>query len=1507
VKTVAARIITFFVLNLTMLSLQANNSLDAIKFRHFDNENRLGFMTVTDIQQDQLGYLWISGQNGVARFDGYQFKSMKKIPQQDRSLGDNFVWQMKPDENNGLWAVTRGGFSHFDTKTGSFSNYSRKTVANSTDPEITAVTIDSKSRLWLGTRSHGLQLFDANNKQAIPKQKAPGGLTKYINTLLADENGIWIGSGPALLRSQGTGNLSYFDFTTAAIEQIPLPFKAGVTKLIQTDDGIIWIATYGDGVWKFDRKTRTFIDSISLPNNKVNALLADHKNRLWIATSSGLYQYHNKQLNPVGINARSGDGPGNRVITALKKDSSGNLWIGTWTEGLYQMELFENGFKFMRANSNQNSISSNEVVSMTTTEDKELWVAIWRKGVDRFDPSGNKIGFYQHQPDNPHSLTKGNTRQVHIDHRKQLWIATSTGLNRYNKSTNNFTRFEYDRKDPKGLCGPWVIHLSSDINGLWIGTRGNGACFLGYDSNQFIHFAKKQAEIGVLSHNDISVIYSDFPRGVWIGTEGGGLNYFDAENKLTVYTKSNPAARISNNNITSIAKVNDNEFWIGTFDDGINIFKYKGSSKNPTLVKTISTLDGLASNSISYLIKSDKDTIWASSINGISKINTLNYEITEFEQKLSFLDGSGHKSQSGNLYFGGAKGLIYFNPNNIQYNNHIPPIVLTEFRLNNDIVTSTDENMPVEIELATEIIIPYQKNMFTVSYAALDFQAPDKNQYRHRLQGFDNNWINNSADRHFATYTNLPAGHYRLIIQGSNNDNIWNNEGRTLNVIVESSPWLSLWAIFGYSLITLLIFSYLIWEYRQRMQMNLTYNADLQDTEERLMMSLWGSGNELWDWDMASTETIRTNQLQLLVLPKHLLNGSIEGLKGYVHAKDIARLNRAYIEHLNSRKPMFECSYRIHNENGEWIWVLDKGKIVEWNEIGNPLRMSGTLENINTMKSTEERLNIIAKSLENTADGIWITDHKFNFVFVNNTYTTLTGIQEKSILNTEYHFSDIGNQNRTFEEYVKGYLLSDGRWKGEIWDKRENGEHFLQHLNIDSLRDENDNITHFIGVFSDITERKNSEKELYKLAKYDRLTSLLNASEFKIILKQHINVIESLENSKFALIFIGLDDFSTVNELLGLEAGDYVLTETANRIRRCFPKLETIARYSGDEYIILLPNSADNQLNKNLQKLRRILAEEYIYNNRTINITSSIGISLYPDHGTQAEQIFENSYTAMYRIKNSSGDNIQYFNESILSRKKISSQLENEIIEGINEQQFELYFQPRINLLNNKLTCIESLLRWNNPKRGLLTPGIFLPLAEQTGLIHKLGDWITQSAAESSYKFQEIIQKIPLSLRVSSEQLRQPFFAEKLVENLEAFSVDQTQIELIFNEAEITNARLTSKQNLDALNNLQIRISLTNFTTAESSLIWLQQQNITSLRVSRKLISQIDQNDTSKVMIKMLITLAKTLSIDCIADGVETEAQRLWLKQNGCQYATGYLFAKPMPIAAMTEYLLTQK
>ncbi len=1488
--------------------LHANASLDDIKFRHFDSENSLGFMTVTDIRQDKLGFLWVSGQNGISRYDGYKFNSLKKIPQQEQSLGDNFVWQMKEDDSHGLWVVTRSGFSHFDTLTGIFSNYTINTTSNSSEQEITSLTIDKNNQLWLGTRSQGLLLFDQSTKETHRIAKPATMPGDYINTILSTEKGLWMGSGPALLRNQGKPGLLYYNFTTSKFDSIALPFSSGVTTLIQSENGIIWVATYGDGVWKFDSKKRQFVDSISLPNNKVNSLLEDQKKRLWIATSSGLYQYQARTLKAVAIDARSGEGPGIRVITALKQDPSGNLWIGTWTEGLYQMELFENGFKSMRSNSNKNSLSSNEVASMTTTLNNELWVGIWRKGVDRFDSSGKKIAHYYHDPKNPNSLTPGNIRQVHRDRQNQLWVSTSGGLNRYNKQSDNFTQYLYEVDNQDGLCGPQVIFLSSDEKGLWIGSRGNGACFLPYGENKFIQYSQKDSHGGLLSHSDISVIFSEDSNGIWIGTEGGGLNFVDKNNNVTVYSKNNSNFNISNDNITSIIKINEEQLWVGTYGGGINILSYSDDPRKARLVKTLTTLDGLPSDSISYLIKDDLGNVWMSSNIGITKIHSGTYNISEFENKLSFLNGSGYKSDNGTLYFGGAKGLLFFDPKNIQYNKHIPPIVLTEFRLNNRVVSpSADGPMQQQIELAKKVTIPYQKNMFTISYAALDFQAPEKNQYRHKLQGFDKNWIENSSERHFATYTNLPAGNYRLIILGSNNDKVWNNKGRTLEIVVEPSPWFSLWAIFAYSILILLIFSYLIWEYRQRMQMNLAYNAELKNTEERLMMSLWGSGNELWDWDMLSSHTVRTNQLNLEVLPKHLLNGSLDGLKGYVHDKDINRLNKAYVEHLSSHQAMFECSYRVHDANGNWVWVLDKGRIVKWNESGIPVRMSGTLENINAMKTTEERLNIIAKSLENTADGVWITDHKFNFVFVNNTYTELTGIKEKSILNTEYHFSDIANQNRTFEEYVKGYLLSDGRWQGEIWDKRENGEQFLQQLNIDCLRDENDNITHFIGVFSDITERKHSEKELYRLANYDRLTSLLNNSEFRIKLEQHINIIDSQENAHFALIFIGIDNFSSINEIFGLEAGDFVLTETANRIIKCFPKLETIARFSGDEYIILLPEIADDKLNRGLQDLRRIFAESYHFDGRDIYITCSIGVALYPEHGTQAGQIFENSYTAMYRIKSSTGDNIQYFNESILSRKKISYQLDSEMIEGMNLQQFELYFQPRIDLKTEQLNCIESLLRWNNPKRGLLSPSTFLPLAEQTGLIHKIGDWISQNAAEASYRFHQIQNEIPLALRISSEQLRQPYFTKKLVESLDNFSLSTSQIELILNETEIVNARLTTKQNLDSLHQLGIKVSLTNFTTAETSLIWLQQQNISSLRISRKLISQIEHSETSKEMIKMMINLATTLAIDCIADGVETEAQKDWLVQNGCHYATGFLFSKAIPFKQMKQYLSEQK
>ncbi len=1474
-----------------------------LKIQHFDQKSGLEFVTVTSIKQDPFGFIWLASQDGLSRFDGNRFLTFHKKLNDPESLMDNFIWNIFADDDNSLWLATQNGFSQYQPLSENFNNH---TLISGKEIIASSIISTATNQILVGTSGYGLFEYDKNAKKITPIIGPSLTHKDFINVLFKDNNGsgIWIGKGTNYISNQGRTGLSCYLPEKRLIKSFPVPFKTGIISITQADDDNLWIGTFGDGLWKFNLTRHTFSPGPKIPDGFIHALQNDNHRGLWVGTNTGLFFVKSGEIYPFMPRASKSDGPGNRLIKSLFMDRSENLWVGTWTDGLFKINLMENGFHLLDKGNDEQTLSDN-LIPAATIYQNELWVAEWKNGIEKFSATGIKKHHYQHNPKKQHSLTKGYIRQLHVDKKNNLWIGSTLGLELYQPETDDFKHFRNNPENDQSLCGNMILELTSDSSGLWIGTRGGGSCFLAYGSSQFTSYRHNPANDNSMSNNNISVILPDPPYGIWFGTEGGGLNFLERNSASFTHFFSNNKVpfKLTHNNISALMLDTKNTLWVGTQGGGINRFYFKDHSRKIAQTDYISSSEGLSSDSIAAIVKGNDGKIWVGTSHGITSINTSGH-MDYFETGDTYLIGSQFQNKNGDIYLGSVNGLRYFNPEKIKLNPYTIPVVLTRFLLNNKVVYPGEKSiLKHSITLSKRIILPHDQTMFTIEFAGLDFQDPPSNQYRYQLRGFDTGWIKTNPHQHFATYTNIPSGEYQFKVIAANNASLWNSQGRSLEIKIEPSPWASGWAFILYSLLAFSVFSYLAWEYRQRELMGEQYNKKLKNKEQRLLLSLWGSGNELWDWNMITDEVVRSNELDLITLPKNLLNKSHQSLKKYIHEKDLHRINQAYLLHRTNRSPIFECSYRIQDHDGCWIWVLDKGKIVEWDALGNPVRMSGTLENINPIKSTEERLKIIAKSLEKTSDGVWITDENFQFVFVNESFLKLTGNSKEQIYQTKLYFKSSENQNQNFEKNVKQYLRTEGKWQGEVWDVTSFGQKYLQQLNIDSILDEDGNISHFIGVFSDITHRKKTDKQLRDLIKNDRLTGLLNYTWFLQITENIINQRNNSGQLKFAVIFVSIDKFKFINEHYGLDVGDALLVSFAKRLKSVSPSDDTLARLGGDDFVILKDTADDSEISNQLSQLRETLTKPYPLSKSEIIISISIGIAYYPQNGSQANELSANAHAALNQIKQNDGDGIQIFNEIIRSRTNISQQLDAELRYAIENNELELHFQPRVNLSNGYIETIETFLCWNSPRRGLILPKNFLPMAEKTGLIFAIGQWVVQHLFSTLREWESLLSQYDFGLHVSIEQLKQLDFADNLKQHLEQASIPGAKIELIIKDSKNWHKSIVSNTNIHRLRDMNCKFSLANFGSSDSNIIWLRENLLSSVKISRQLISDLEHNAANQEVIKGLIYTANNMKLNCLANGVETVQQANWLKQNGCYAATGYLFSPPLNASDFIRFM----
>lgn len=436
-------------------------------------------------------------------------------------------------------------------------------------------------------------------------------------------------------------------------------------------------------------------------------------------------------------------------------------------------------------------------------------------------------------------------------------------------------------------------------------------------------------------------------------------------------------------------------------------------------------------------------------------------------------------------------------------------------------VERLDERNSVPLYDAQQLFVPATNNPISFEFTTLNPVASNALlSYRYRLLGFNDSWLYTDASSPRATYTNLSFGEYQLQLQATTNGANW-GPLRELKLIVETPWWLTSWAISAYVAAALVLLFVLVNNLRGRR----LASKQLRASEERLKLSLWGSGDQLWDWDIVTGEVYRHN-----IWPHFAefpLDGKRAGHKdaiSNIHPHDLSKVRSALQSHLDEQTPHFEITYRVRVQD-DWLWLLDRGKVVERNEQGQPLRMTGTMKDVSSIVAAEERLKMLATSITNISDGVCIYDNRFRVIETNRSFQRITGYSRESMLGKPLRFK---LYNQEYIEQIKRQLAQHGSWHGEIEDLRKDEQTYQMELTIDAVRDDAGHTSHYVASFSDITDRKQSERELRRLANTDTLTGLPNRSYFQV---SHSNLVR--KRIQHALLIFDLDNFKKINDSLG--------------------------------------------------------------------------------------------------------------------------------------------------------------------------------------------------------------------------------------------------------------------------------------------------------------------------------------------------------------------------------------
>lgn len=560
----------------------------------------------------------------------------------------------------------------------------------------------------------------------------------------------------------------------------------------------------------------------------------------------------------------------------------------------------------------------------------------------------------------------------------------------------------------------------------------------------------------------------------------------------------------------------------------------------------------------------------------------------------------------------------------------------------------------------------------------------------------------------------------------------------------------------------------------------------------------------------------------------------------------------------------------------------------------------------NDVRQKERQLRLFAHIFDSVNEGIIVTDADKNMLFINPAFSTITGYSANDLIGKNLDLLHLGLMDDAFNQDTWRSINEIGYWQGEMIGRRKNDESYAECLSISTMKNEFGEVSYYIGVFSDISERKAAEERVAYVVLHDFLTNLPNGLLLQDRLAQAISH-AGREKHKVAVMCLDLDHFKVINDMLGHLVGDKLLQEVARRISSVGRASDTVSRRGGDEFVIILPNlETVDDAAVIAVKLLEAISGLCIVDGNEIKITTSIGISIFPEDGYDGDYLIKYADAAMYHAKKNGRNNYQFFTNEMNQLALERMSIERKLRHAVERQEFCLHYQPQVDLRSGRIIGVEALLRWDNPETGIISPGYFIPIAEETGLIIPIGEWVLREACRQNSEWRLLgLPELTVAVNLSAVQFRQNNFGEMIKTILCENGLEPSGLELEITEGVVMQNAEASIELLLELKAMGLKLVVDDFGTGYSSLSYLKRFPIDKLKIDQSFVRDITVDSDNAVIVSTIINMARTLKLKVIAEGVETIEQLTFLKHQRCDEIQGYYFSQPVPPEKISSLLVS--
>lgn len=1461
-------------------------------------EQGLSQGAVRNLHLDRHGFLWVATAGGINRFDG---NTITELHARNYRLSEISFNDILEDSQGRLWlSADNTGLYLYNPQDGHFDLFitaPQETAHPITTTLLTLIEYDADHLLFVVNQAiYKLRISD---KQLIKlfDLASLGHPNGWIRDLLLHDNQLFIAAFNGLIHL----DLAQHHYQYLPHTQTP-PAQATAeqlhTKKLYLDDGYLYVGAVAGlyqlrltDIERYLADGTPYLITTILPGRNIWQLEKKQAD-LFVATDLGFYRLADAQSTPALLLCFTNTNQAliDNTIVDFVADPQGGFWFANRTDGAFYWHPQTEAFNYFASKQKLN-LSSDRVTQLWQ-HGQHIWLSTVN-GLNLYDLQKNDVTSYLTKQDTTTGWSSGNILGFVTQGEQTLWLNTVTGIKAFDIVTKTLIEPRIGNSLATQVFKPGGSAQFFDPTTASVIIKQQKQLFRYYPaSGEAIPLSQLNDQLPM---NYFHRVLGQLPDNSWLLSTSDQLWRFEPlESKLSMLYKHADYQPQLNRHATTMQLDNTGTLWVGM--QGIGLLAFDTATMQ--LQQHLSVDNKLRSNEVFSLLLDDAGDIWFSSRQGLARLEPESLQLEYFNKAdglafNEFHDGAALKLTTGQLLFAGMRGVLSVTPEKLMHAKALK-VVITDFSV------LAGEQLAVHGFLNNrDFHLTHTDAGLKINFSAMSFHNNHKITYRYWLQGRQTTHYPPQQDPQ-VLFPQLAPGHYQFHVVAISPLSGEQSEAATLYLTISPPFWRSGGAYLFYLLFCSSI-ALLYW-YKRLQQQRLLKQAhqQVQTSEQRLIQALSSVNSGVFEWQ-ALTQVIVSNRLPKMLgrseLMQHL---SLEQHCALIHPNDLQEYRKQWQGLLEQPTQLLDVTYRMQHQDGRWLWFRDQGRVTELDENNTPLKILGTYSNITETKAHEEKARLFGEAFQQTRDWVVILDARQRVVAANQSFSQAFGGIESYISQPRSHHLGISLVRRRFYTKLLKEMEKGKYWQGEEIVITPDGLERPTLINISAIGEYD--IRFYVLVFTDITAQKAAEEELRYLASYDALTGLPNRA---LLMDRIQHGIEQAKRQKrsLALCFIDLDKFKHINDSLGHDIGDLMLKEVARRLRLALRDSDTVARLGGDEFVVLLEGYKNNDnISHVARKMLSVISEPMLLGSENVGVSPSIGIAVFPDDALNGKELMKHADVAMYHAKEAGRNNFQFFIKEMNEKAHMQLARETKLRKALHQQEFVNYYQPIIDSATQSIVGAEVLLRWQSCE-GMISPAEFIPLAEELRLIVKMTQQLLERALQDILLWRDAGYELYLSVNLSTQHLEQPALAETVLHLLQKYQLPEHCLRFEITESALMRDQVSAIRTMQSLSDSGIKLALDDFGTGYSSLKYLKELPLDAIKIDRSFVQDIGIDHNDEAIIDAMLSMANSLGLYCVAEGVETEQQLAFFNKRGCFLIQGFLFSAPLPAAALLTLL----